>query len=228
MLSDEQVRDLAEQLYQAEFTRTPMTPISQTHPDADIADAYRIGAIVTELKVAAGRKVKGHKIGLTSRAMQASMQIDEPDFGALLDDMVNHYAVSMASKSGVEVELRISASPPFAAHGHDGRYGQVVRNVIDNALSFSPPDSKIVVELTREPRSGPFVITIDDEGGSVRVDCDPARRHERGSAIACLKHDPPLVAGHGSRGGWVATADCRDAQERHGECRNRGKASPAG
>ena len=58
MLSDEQVRDLAEQLYQAEFTRTPMTPISQTHPDADIADAYRIGAIVTELKVAAGRKVK--------------------------------------------------------------------------------------------------------------------------------------------------------------------------
>jgi hypothetical protein len=34
------------------------------------------------------------------------------------------------------------------AHGHDGRYGQVFRNVIDNALSFSPPNSRIVIELT--------------------------------------------------------------------------------
>ena len=41
-------------------------------------------------------------------------------------------------KSGVEVEFRVAANPPFEAHGHDGRYGQVFRNVIDNALSFSP------------------------------------------------------------------------------------------
>ena len=39
------------------------------------------------IKVAEGRKLKGHKIGLTSRAMQQSSQIDEPDYGALLDDM---------------------------------------------------------------------------------------------------------------------------------------------
>jgi 2-oxo-hept-3-ene-1,7-dioate hydratase len=39
------------------------------------------------LKLAEGRKLKGHKIGLTSKAMQNSSQIDEPDYGALLDDM---------------------------------------------------------------------------------------------------------------------------------------------
>ncbi len=89
------------------------------------------------------------------------------DLQALLGDLVRHYAVSLAQKSGVEVELRISANPPFMAHGHDGRYGQVLRNVIDNALSFSPTNTRIVVELTREPRGGPFVITIDDEGPGI-------------------------------------------------------------
>ena len=62
------------------------------------------------------------------------------------------------------------ANPPFAAHGHRGPLGQVFRNVIDNALSFSPPGSRIVVELSREPRGGPFVVTIDDEGPGIPED----------------------------------------------------------
>ena len=61
----------------------------------------------------------------------------------------------------------MAANPPFTAHGHDGRYGQVFRNVIDNALSFSPAGSRIVVELSRQPRGGPFVVTIDDEGPGI-------------------------------------------------------------
>ena len=97
-------------------------------------------------------------------------EVKPVDLKSLLDDMVNHYAASAASKAGVEVELRISANPPFAAHGHDGRYGQVVRNVIDNALSFSPRGTRLVIELTREPRNGPFVITIDDEGPGIPED----------------------------------------------------------
>lgn len=92
------------------------------------------------------------------------------DLQALLADMVRHYAAIAAQKSRVEVELRISANPPFMAHGHDGRYGQVFRNVLDNALSFSPAESKIVIELTREPRGGPFVVTIDDEGPGIPQD----------------------------------------------------------
>ncbi len=42
------------------------------------------------MKIAEGRVLKGHKIGLTSKAMQASSQISEPDYGALLDDMFFH------------------------------------------------------------------------------------------------------------------------------------------
>jgi two-component system sensor histidine kinase ChvG len=97
-------------------------------------------------------------------------EVKPVDLQAMLTDMVKHYASRAAQKSNVEVELRISANPPFLAHGHDGRYGQVIRNVLDNALSFSPANSKIVVELTREPRGGPFVITIDDEGPGIPDD----------------------------------------------------------
>ena len=97
-------------------------------------------------------------------------EVKTVDLKVLLSDMVRHYAAVTAQKAGVEVELRLSANPPYDAHGHDGRYGQVFRNVIDNALSFSPTGSRIVVELTREPRKGPFVVTVDDEGPGIPED----------------------------------------------------------
>jgi two-component system sensor histidine kinase ChvG len=92
------------------------------------------------------------------------------DLKTLLSDMVQHYAAIAAQKAGVEVELRLSANPPYEGLGHDGRYGQVFRNIIDNALSFSPKGSRILVELSREPRNGPFVVTIDDEGAGIPED----------------------------------------------------------
>jgi two-component system sensor histidine kinase ChvG len=92
------------------------------------------------------------------------------DLKTLLSDMVQHYATIAAQKAGVEVELRLSANPPYEGLGHDGRYGQVFRNIIDNALSFSPSGSRILVELAREPRNGPFVVTIDDEGSGIPED----------------------------------------------------------
>lgn len=97
-------------------------------------------------------------------------EVKPVDLQALLSDMAKHYAIMAQQKAGASVEFRISANPPFAAHGHDGRYGQVFRNVVDNALSFSPKGSKIVIELRREPRHGPFVVTIDDEGPGIPED----------------------------------------------------------
>ena len=92
------------------------------------------------------------------------------DLRTLLSDMVQHYATVTAQKAGVEVELRLSANPPYEGIGHDGRYGQVFRNIIDNALSFSPKGSRILIELSREARNGPFVVTIDDEGQGIPED----------------------------------------------------------
>ncbi len=69
------------------------------------------------LKIAEGRVLKGHKIGLTSRAMQASSQISEPDYGALLDDMFFHdgsdIPVDRFIVPRVEVELAFVLAKPL-------------------------------------------------------------------------------------------------------------------
>lgn len=88
MLSQEIINDCATQLNQAEKIREQVRQLSLQHPEITIDDAYAIQRKWVEMKLAEGREVIGHKIGLTSRAMQQSSQIDEPDYGTLLDDML--------------------------------------------------------------------------------------------------------------------------------------------
>ena len=88
MFSPELIAQLAAELQQSQQTRTPVEHFSKRHPGMTVEDGYRIGRAWVELQKAEGRKVIGHKIGLTSRAMQISSQIDEPDYGTLLDSML--------------------------------------------------------------------------------------------------------------------------------------------
>jgi len=86
MTADE-IQRAAERLHRAEQTRTQIRQLSQDHADITIADAYAIQKAWIGIKVAEGRIIKGHKIGLTSKAMQSALNIDEPDSGILFDDM---------------------------------------------------------------------------------------------------------------------------------------------
>ena len=88
MLTDDQRAKAADILLEAERTRKPALQLSKTFPEIEIEDSYAIQSEVTRRKVAEGRTVIGHKVGLTSKAMQQSSQIDEPDYGHLLDDMM--------------------------------------------------------------------------------------------------------------------------------------------
>ena len=87
VLSDQQIQQLAAELNHAEKTRTQIDHFSKRFAGMTIEDGYRINRAWMQLKFAEGRSMIGHKIGLTSRAMQVSSQIDEPDYGTLLDDM---------------------------------------------------------------------------------------------------------------------------------------------
>lgn len=82
------IRALAVELNQAEQSRTQVEHFSRRYSEMTVDDGYAIQMAWVALKCAAGRTIVGHKIGLTSRAMQIAAQITEPDFGALLDDMV--------------------------------------------------------------------------------------------------------------------------------------------
>ena len=88
MLDDAFIRQAAQRLDDAERQRTQIRQLSLEQPEITIEDAYAIQRAWVEKKIADGRKLIGHKIGLTSRAMQVSSNISEPDYGALLDDML--------------------------------------------------------------------------------------------------------------------------------------------
>src|SRR6201995_5626829 len=87
MLSVQVREQLAADLAQAERSRVPIPPLTDGNPDLDVVDAYEIQLINIRQRVAEGARVVGHKVGLSSEAMQKMMNVDEPDYGHLLDEM---------------------------------------------------------------------------------------------------------------------------------------------
>jgi len=81
------LHETAVQLDQAEQSRMPLPPLSQEHPTLTPAQAYAIQSAWLDLKLARGTRIIGRKIGLTSRAMQELLGVDQPDYGFLLDSM---------------------------------------------------------------------------------------------------------------------------------------------
>ena len=84
MLSAETRAQLAAALAEAERSRVPMGPLTAAYPDIDVVDAYEIQLINIRHRVTEGALVVGHKVGLSSEAMQSMMGVDEPDYGHLL------------------------------------------------------------------------------------------------------------------------------------------------
>ncbi len=84
----EVVARIARELAEAQATRTPVSPPAQRHPGLSPEDAYAVAAVNVSRRRSAGARLLGHKIGLTSPAMQQMLGVDEPDYGALLDDML--------------------------------------------------------------------------------------------------------------------------------------------
>jgi 2-keto-4-pentenoate hydratase len=87
MLSDDVRRTVADALRDAEVSRRPIPPLRETWPEIDVVDAYEIQLWNIRHRLEAGAGVRGHKVGLSSKAMQEMMGVDEPDYGHLLTDM---------------------------------------------------------------------------------------------------------------------------------------------
>jgi 2-keto-4-pentenoate hydratase len=79
--------ELAAELAEAERSRMSIAPLTDGNPAIDVVDAYEIQLINIRQRVAEGARVVGHKVGLSSKAMQQMMGVDEPDYGHLLDEM---------------------------------------------------------------------------------------------------------------------------------------------
>lgn len=121
MLAESTIRDLARQLYEARKTRTQLRHFSRQYPQMTIEDGYTIQREWVKLERADGRKVRGRKIGLTSRAMQQASQIDEPDYAPLMDDMFFETGMEIPIERfiapRVEVELAFVLGRPLTGPG---------------------------------------------------------------------------------------------------------------
>ncbi len=117
--------ELAAGLWRAELSREPIAPLTAAHPEIDVVDAYEIQLINIGRRVAGGARVVGHKVGLSSLAMQQMMGVDEPDYGHLLDEM--RVFEDTPVKAGkylyprveVEVGFILAADLPGAGCGED-------------------------------------------------------------------------------------------------------------
>ncbi|MHB8220989.1 MAG: 2-keto-4-pentenoate hydratase [Acidimicrobiales bacterium] len=85
-MTPEQRAQLAGDLARAYETREPIEPPSRS-TDMSIEDAYAVQLLQVERMLAIGARLRGHKVGLTSRAMQRMLGVDQPDYGHLFDTM---------------------------------------------------------------------------------------------------------------------------------------------
>jgi 2-keto-4-pentenoate hydratase len=125
MLSVATRDELAADLAQAERSREAIAPLTAAYPDIDVVDAYEIQLINIRQRVAEGARVLGHKVGLSSKAMQQMMGVDEPDYGHLLDEMQVFEDIPVKAgryllpRVEVEVAFILSADLPGAGCTED-------------------------------------------------------------------------------------------------------------
>jgi len=164
MMSEADRRKAADILMSAEKARKQAVQLSKTWPGIAMEDAYAISTEVANRKIAAGAKLIGHKVGLTSKAMQRSSQIDEPDYGHLLDNMMIADGARVAHENfclpRVEVELAFILGRKLRGPGIG--LADVLR-----ATEYVVPAIEIVDARLQDPRK--IFDTVSDNGAAAGI-----------------------------------------------------------
>jgi 2-keto-4-pentenoate hydratase len=164
-LTTDQRELAAKALWEAESTRRPIGRLSDDFPGIDVVDAYEIQLINIRRRLAEGRLIRGHKVGLSSKAMQEMMGVDEPDYGHLLDDMFvfedEVVPTDQLCQPRVEVEVAFILGAPLAAPGCNA--ADVLR-----ATAYVVPALEIIDSRVRD-WSITLCDTIADNASSCRV-----------------------------------------------------------
>ena len=164
MLSDADRNKAADILMQAEAARQQAVPLTKTWPDITMEDAYAISSEVAKRKIAAGARLIGHKVGLTSKAMQRSSQIDEPDYGHLLDTMMiaDGALVPHANFCVPRVEVELAFVLGRKLRGPGVGLTDVLR-----ATEYVVPAIEIVDARLQDPRK--IFDTVSDNGAAAGI-----------------------------------------------------------
>ena len=164
MLSDADRKQAADILMNAAKTRKQATQLSVTFPGIGFEDAYAISTECARRRMAAGEKLIGHKVGLTSKAMQASSQIDEPDYGYLFESMIVADGAKVPHENycapRVEIELAFVLGKPLKGPG-------VGLTDVLRATEYVVPSIEIVDARMVNPRK--IFDTVADNGAAAGI-----------------------------------------------------------
>jgi 2-oxo-hept-3-ene-1,7-dioate hydratase len=171
MLDAATIERLAARLDEAERSKVLIPMFSKEYPGFTIEDAYAVQRAWTKLQLGRGRVIKGHKIGLTSKAMQNAVGINEPDYGVLFADMFYADATPIPfdrfHAPRIEVELAFVLKAPL--RGPDCTIFDVL-----NATDYVTPALEILE--TRMHR-------VDPETGKLRKVMDTISDNAANAAL---------------------------------------------
>ena len=158
-------QELADRLWDARTAVRPIPPLIETEPGLEVADSYEIQSINIRREIDGGARIVGHKIGLTSPAMQQMMGVDIPDFGHLLDTMVPDTSrpVPLAGFVQPRVEVEIAY-----VLGSELRGPGVTRADVEAAASHVLPCLELIDSRIENWRIG-LMDTIADNASSAAV-----------------------------------------------------------
>jgi len=176
MLDQSAIESIANELAEAERARTLVPRIHPRYEGMTVEDSYAVQNVWKERQIAAGRRLVGRKIGLTSKAMQAATGITEPDYGVMFADTVyeNGSVIPYDIWTGVRIEVELAFVLKDPLEGPDCTLFDVLR-----ATEYVTPALEILssrIEL--EGRT--IVDTISDNAayGGMVVGGNPMRPDE--------------------------------------------------
>ncbi|MBJ8344583.1 2-keto-4-pentenoate hydratase [Antrihabitans sp. YC2-6] len=184
---DSAARKAADRLLDVYRTGEPIEPLTPDHPDASLELAYRIQQAQVEQWELAGDVVKGHKVGLASRAIQRQMGVDQPDFGHLTASMfhLEHHPIPAGTflQPRIEPEIAFVLGRPLSGPG-------VTIADAARAVDFVLPALEIVDSRIRDWRIGIFDTIADNaSSGGVILGSRPVTLRELDlRLVGCTLH----------------------------------------
>lgn len=157
MLTELQRQAAAESLHKADKTRTVIPQLSKTYPEMTLEDSYDVQRRWAALRVAAGARIIGRKIGLTSRAMQLASKMTEPDYGVMFDDA--QYRDGARIPANRYIKPRLETELAFIM-GQDLKGAGCQMHDALRATEFVTPALELIDYRTEVPRA--IVDTIAD------------------------------------------------------------------
>lgn len=157
MLSADDHLAAATSILNAERDRVPVLQLSKTYPAMTIDDAYKVQGLWAQERIRAGARLVGHKVGLTSRAMQMASKMTEPDYGCILDDAFFNDGARIAAANFLKPRLEVELA--FVLNQDLSMPNCRVHNVM-RATEFVQPALEIIDYRTQVPRA--IVDTIAD------------------------------------------------------------------